>query len=49
MIKYLQHLQSLQKESAAAEKYAALYNGEVINTGAKETGSSSAHPWTAWR
>ena len=28
-------MQSLQKEAQLTEKYAALYNGEVINTGEK--------------
>ena len=42
-------LQKLAKEAQLAEKYKALYNGAVINTGEKTSGSSSADPWTAWR
>ncbi len=42
-------LEKLAKEAQLTEKYAALYNGEVINTGEKESCSSSADPWTAWR
>ena len=45
----LEALKKLAKEAQLTEKYAALYNGEVINTGEKTSCSSSADTWTAWR
>ena len=35
MITHLQHLQKLAEEAQLSEKFAALYNGEVVNTGEK--------------
>lgn len=42
-------MEKLAEEAQLAEKFEALYNGEVVNTGEKQSRSSPADPRTARR
>lgn len=44
----LNALVKLADEAQLADKFKALYNGEVINTGREKTCTSSHDSWSAW-